>query len=393
MGAPSSDPQRLLLAFIAHVEQTGLCGYPPLEAHLHRHASRPQPAEPRPEPAAEQECSTPPEADAEPEAEAALPAPIPTPVAPAENREPPPTATQPATQPATQLAPAPAQPALSPEAATGALDVIEAEVIEAEVSEEREEKVAVAEVCTPQPRPARAAAARQVHTVADSGEGPTPDPVPELLLRFREQVRSSGYCDHPALQQRLEDRIAQRSPNSGNDQLALDCQRQACLSQLQQGLATLAALNAQVLATPHHAAIPQTIATVVMLFTQVRELLADGLSSYGLPPDSPQRNLLQRLLRRAARQEQQVQRQLRRGAATGSVLVALQALALVLRNATLQWMPDQAAQLQHHPVMPAPTASIEEPRSGLLRLTRRGGMNSIRLRRARRITQPIPPVS
>lgn len=384
MGAPSSDPQRLLLAFIAHVEQTGLCGYPPLEAHLHRHASRPQPAEPRPEPAAEQECSTPPEADAE--AEAALPAPLSTPVAPAENREPPPTATQPATQPATQLAPAPAQPALSPEATTGALDVIEAEVIEAEVSEQREEKVAVAEVCTPQPRPAQTAA-------ADNSQGPTPDPVPELLLRFREQVRSSGYCDHPALQQRLEDRIAQRSPNSGNDQLALDCQRQACLSQLQQGLATLAALNAQVLTTPHHAATPQTIATVVMLFTQVRELLADGLSSYGLPPDSPQRNLLQRLLRRASRQEQQVQRQLRRGAATGSVLVALQALALVLRNATLQWMPDQAAQLHDHPVMPAPMAPVEEPRSGLLRLTRRGGMNSIRLRQARRISQSVPPVS
>jgi len=383
MRAPSSDPQRLLLAFIAHVEQTGLCGYPPLEAHLHRHASRPHPAEPRPEPAADQERSTPPEADAE--AEATLSAPIPTPVAPAENREPSPTTTQ--------LAPAPAQPALSPEATTGALDVIEAEVIEAAVSEEREEKVAVAEVCTPQPRPARAEPARQVHTVADSGEGPTPDPVPELLLRFREQVRSSGYCDHPALQQRLEDRVAQRSPNSGNDQLALDCQRQACLSQLQQGLATLAALNAQVLATPHHAAIPQTIATVLMLFMQVRQLLADGLSSYGLPPDSPQRNLLQRLLRRAARQEQQVQRQLRRGAATGSVLVALQALALVLRNATLQWMPDQAAQLQHHPVTPAPTAPVEEPRSGLLRLTRRGGMNSIRLRQARRISQSIPPTS
>ena len=38
MSTPIHDPQRLLLAYIARVEQSGLCGYPALETHLHQHA-------------------------------------------------------------------------------------------------------------------------------------------------------------------------------------------------------------------------------------------------------------------------------------------------------------------------------------------------------------------
>lgn len=370
------DPHRLLLAYIARVEQSGLCGYPALETHLHQHAmalkaqaalvarearaaAATQVSERACPPDQGQQAIAPSTAECNEAALAkcragASPAPTAAKVVKPDAMAPAQTPLQASSQPDVPGDSAPMTPAVTQHASQ-----------EPSVAGSSPDPGAPARPDPSWPGPRRAPKPLQggigtgprseahqggakVHPPAPKPAAPVPsllkEPQPqlELLLRFRERVQATGVCNHPALQQRMEEHLRNREQalrpvapiETGNARLALERHRQDCIQQLKAALCLLAELRWP--GTPSDAAIETTAA----LFGELRLQLEDGLSSYGQPLDPPQRRLLQRLLQRAAGRERRLQRRLRRGAPAASLLSELRALAQVLRSAALQWMPE-----------------------------------------------------
>ncbi len=91
--------------------------------------------------------------------------------------------------------------------------------------------------------PVEAADPGDPSAAASTPSQPSFEPDLDLLLRFREQVQSSGFCDHPELHERLAAHQGNRELPQGNSRLALQRLQQRCHSQLQQTLRQLEALN------------------------------------------------------------------------------------------------------------------------------------------------------
>ncbi len=394
MSTPIHDPQRLLLAYIARVEQSGLCGYPALETHLHQHAmalkeqaaleareARAAAATQASERAGRPDQGQQPIAPSTPQCSEAARAESregarPAPMAPKVVK---PDAIAPAQTPLQ----APSQPDVPGDSAPMTPAVTQHASRETAAAGSSPDPGGPARPDPSWPGPRRAPkplpggngtgprseadpGGAKVHPPAPKPAAPVPslltEPQPqlELLLRFRERVQATGVCDHPALQQRMEEHLRHREQalrpvapiETGNARLALERHRQDCIQQLQAALCLLAELRRP--GTPSDPAIETTAA----VFGELRLQLEDGLSSYGQPLDPPQRRLLQRLLQRAAGRERRLQRRLRRGAPSASLLSELRVLAQVLRSAALQWMPEAEMLLSEpfdlaHPPEPA----------------------------------------
>lgn len=369
-----TDDTRLLLQFVAHVQETGLCGYPPLEAHLHRYAEelRSQAAEAAAAPrSASQDSSataTEPDAEALPDDRLASGRPTPPEV----------TASTPASQDLEATVPedAPAQghdPAsqegseLNPPNREGVADRQGPKeqhqgqppagwapnpAGSESAATERDSAASVARADAAHADPVEATDPGD--TSASTPSQPSFEPDLDLLLRFRQQVQSSGFCDHPDLQERLAAHQGNRELPQGNSRLAAERLQQRCHSQLQQTLSQLEALNQSAISLSGEGERPRSqdtaprpdlfaVMSVATGLSQLRHLLADGVASYGVPIDMPQRRMLQRQLARAERSDRQIRRMLARAATGPSLWVELQNLAGLLETLVEQWWPDADA--------------------------------------------------
>lgn len=381
------DPTRLLLQFIAHVQDTGLCSYPALEAHLQRYSEELRSRASEPE-------ATPTASDASPETAKANadgaasdgqvspdgdsdsePAAPPTPSTDSERSQ--------KDHPADSQAPEPrcleAGPAMRPESASGLLPQ----------ATEPGGQLAAA-TAADQDDPSEPEVLNGGGDVP-AGEAAMPlspsDADLDLWLRFREQVQSSGFCDHPELQARLEAHLGSRQLPQGNSRLTAERLQQRCRTLLMQALASLELLThpdfpsratgwlpgsdeAGTLATD-----PVTLARPAAALGQLRHLLVDGVSCYATQLDAPQRRMLRRALDRAARIDRRLQRMLAQGIGGPQVLTQLQTLALQLEVAVEQWCPETEATGFGGPTAPLTQGLDELPRE-------RDATNAIRPRLA-----------
>lgn len=371
-----TDPTRLLLKFIAHVQDTGLCSYPALEAHLHRYAEelRSQAAAAaaalRSASQVSSATATEPDAEALPDDRLASGRPTPPEV----------TASTPASQDLEATGPedAPAQghdPAsqegseLNPPNRKGVADRQGPEEQHQgqppagwapnpagpeSAAIERHSPASVARADAAYADPVEATDPGDTSASASTPSQPSFEPDLDLLLRFREQVQSSGFCDHPDLQERLAAHQGNRELPQGNSRLALQQLQQRCHSQLQQTLGQLEALNQSAISLSGEGERPRSqdttprtdlfaVISVATGLSQLRQLLADGVASYGFPIDAPQRRMLQRQLARAERSDRQIRRMLARAAAGPSLVAELQNLAGLLETLVGQWWPDADA--------------------------------------------------
>ncbi|MEB3167967.1 MAG: hypothetical protein VKK97_04460, partial [Synechococcaceae cyanobacterium] len=365
---------RLLLQFIAHVQDTGLCSYPGLEAHLHRFAEelRSQAAEAAaaPRTAGEDTAVAASETDAEALPDNRLASGRPTP--------PEVTASTPASQDLEATGPddAAAQ-GRDPASQEGSeLNLPNRKGLsdgsrlaehnqgqptdgwaqsptdqERAATERHDSPASVARADAAHADPAEAADPGDTAAAASSPSQSSFEPDLDLLLRFREQVQSSGFCDHPELQERLAAHQGNRELPQGNSRLAAERLQQRCHSQLQQTLSQLEALNQSAISLSGEGERPcsqdtaphpdlYALMSVSTGLSQLRQLLADGVASYGLPIDAPQRRMLQRQLARAERSDRQIRRMLARAAAGPSLLAELQNLGGLLETLVGQWWPD-----------------------------------------------------
>lgn len=363
-----TDETRLLLQFVAQVQETGLCGYPPLEAHLHRYIEvlrrQADEAAASPRTASEDTADTATEPDAE-----AMPAPPEaTDSTPAsqdlettEHEDAPAQGHDPASQEASELnlpnrkrvadrqGPEDWQQGQSPAGWAQTPSGSECAATDRDGSPASMARADAARVDhgeTTNPGDASAA--------ASTPSQPSFEPDLDLLLRFRDQVQSSGFCDHPELQERLAAHQGHRELPQGNSRLALQRLQQRCHSKLQQTLAQLEALNQSAISlsgegqrTSLADTAPQpnrcALMSVATGLSQLRQLLVDGVASYGVPIDVPQRRMLQRQLARAERSDRQIRRMLTRAAAGPSLVAEVQNLAGLLETLVGQWWPDADA--------------------------------------------------
>lgn len=125
-----------------------------------------------------------------------------------------------------------------------------------------------------------------------------------------------------------------------------------CHSQLQQTLSQLEALNQSDISLTGEGQRPRlqdtapqsdlyALMSVATSLSQLRQLLTDGVASYGAPNDVPQRRMLQRQLARAERSDRQIRRMLAREAAGLSLVAELQNLAGLLETLVGQWWPEE----------------------------------------------------
>ena len=389
-----TDDTRLLLQFVAHVQETGLCGYPPLEAHLHRYAeelrSQAAAAAAAPRAAGEDTSATATEPDAQALPDDRLASGRPTP--------PDVTASTPASQDLDATGPedGPAQgraPAsqggseLNPPDRQGGADRQGPEELCQGQSNAGwtptpagSESTAIERAGSPATEARAAAAHADPVEVIDPGDTsaaastpsqPSFEPDLDLLLRFREQVQSSGFCDHPDLQERLAAHQGNRELPQGNSRLALQRLQQRCHRQLQRNLSQLEALNQSALNLSGEGERPRlqdtapqpdlyALMSVATGLSQLRQLLADGVASYGVPIDAPQRRMLQRQLARAERSDRQIRRMLARAAAGPSLLAELQNLAGLLETLVGQWWPDGDASNSEIAAVPISLRPLEQ---------------------------------
>lgn len=371
-----TDPTRLLLQFIAHVQDTGLCSYPALEAHLHRYAEelRSQAAAAAAAPRAAGDdttaTATEPDAQALPDDRLASGGPTPPEVTdstPASQdleatgpQEAPAQGHDPASQEGSELNPpnregvanrqGPEEQHQGQPPAGWAPNPAGSE----SAAMEQDSAASVARADAAHADPVEATDPGDTSAAASTPSQPSFEPDLDLLLRFREQVQSSGFCDHPDLLERLAAHQGNRELPQGNSRLAAERLQQRCHRQLQQTLSQLEALHQSAISLSGEEQRPrlQTSAPQPDLYalmsvstglSQLRQLLADGVASYGAPIDAPQRRMLQRQLARAERSDRQIRRMLARAAAGPSLLVELQTLAGLLETLVEQWWPDADA--------------------------------------------------
>ncbi len=357
-------PYGLLMRYVAQVQRTGRCHYPPLETHLRQWAQERrlreeqaiqeeieegaqavQPEQPGPEPTARQPVA------AEPvTAEPVPPQPMPpeplqrTPVAaiaePAPALEP---ATPPGTPllaPATGAAPTPAPVATAPPAGPSA------------PAHQAPATAAAVPVAGTPSMPAT------THTSAGAAN-------PQLteLLRFREEVRRSGRCDHPELMERVAANLAARQLDGGNSREALERLRLRGQAQMARIRSDLAAQ-----ANPSHG----SCMAIGHRLGQLRALLDDGFHSYASQLDPPLRRMVRRQLRRAAELERTLIRRQRLAPAQTAAWGQLELLASCLEGVLDQWLPSTAGPLRLAP-RPDPAnairpAAVHQRREGAERL-------------------------
>lgn len=368
-----SDPTRLLLQFIAHVQDTGQCGYPPLEGHLHRYAeelrSRELAAADERQTAAEDRATE----EKEPVAEA-MPTDCPTPYKPAspepivsETSSPDLDATAPEDVPGPGCeSTTEADKDMIPHDSKGLSDrpSLEGQNQEPTVADHRCGKPASmlagadrAGSCADLSAAAQEEQPEDMSPSTCSAAEPTPIQTPDdaqlaRFLRFREQVQSSGFCDHPELQERLAAHLNNRELPQGNSRLALQRLELRCQTELRQALAQLEVLNPSAISlrgerqthsigNPASQLSPSALLSVAAGLRLVRHHLADGLASYGCQIDAPQRRMLQRQLSRAERTDRRIHRSLAKDIDGASLLADLQILGCLLTSLLEQWWPEE----------------------------------------------------
>ena len=364
----------LLLRYVAHVQETGLCGFPALEAHLQRHALELEARR-----AIEQAASRAAIADL------ALQPPVPIAGRPSQ------------TSPQMAMADAASIEAEHLDPTHIETPVLEPTVLEPTVLEPTvlEPNAHPYRPLAPIPRalPRRttitqrrikaATAARLINDASGIGHpSETPDgtllntdtdgttstrtsvsaprnPELELLLRFQDIAERGGRWDPPTLQQRLTASVAARQLDRGNSREALERLKLRSHALLGQIRASLPEASAPA---------PQPLVDGSLNFHrlgQLRAQLDDGLRCYGLRLDRPLQRMLQRQLRRAADQERGLQRRLRRGETPITVASELMGLADTLETVLDQWLPlDPAAMASRNALL----VSIAEPESAPLQL-------------------------
>lgn len=348
----------LLLRYVAHVQETGLCGFPALEAHLQRHALELEARR-----AIEQAASR--AALAEPPGAA--------------QAEPTPEPGGLALQPPASIAERPTDPspyavataARSTEAVHLDPTVLDGPVLDSMVVEPTaleplplasrplaamprspKRRASLANRWTKAARTARPLdpapeivdqpektkdKALQTHALsaaaATAPMASARNPELELLLHFHQAAQRGGHCDPPALQQRLTASVAARELERGNSREALERLKR-------RSHALLARIRA---ALPEDLALaPQSLTdagNLLQRLSQLRTQLDDGLRCYGLRLDRPLQRMLERQLRRATNQERILQRKLRLGQAPENVVGDLMGLSDTLDTVLDQWLP------------------------------------------------------
>lgn len=355
--ALSSDV-RLLLQFVDRVQSTGLCNYPPLEAHLHRHAETlriqaAHPADAGVTPGAKG-SETPgdkadPDGHQDPAQEnvAAQPGPSPLPSHPDRGE------LQRRQSPPDRMEPSDPEPQLTSEQGGSPPAGLAAELAAAASHGPATQPTG------PDSGPDSGEAQASGRTLLAAERFAAPDPQLDLLLQFRERVQISGLCDHPELEERLSAHLNQREMRQGNNRLALERLQQRCHQRLQQALTSLAELADAL--RPAETASGAESAALAACLGQLRLLLVDGLECYGSALDGPQRRMLRRQCERAAREDHHLKRLLASGAPAAMTLVRLQSLAAILAVALEQWDPDGAASVHDLPasLVPAPRQGPE----------------------------------
>ena len=396
MATPISDPQRLLLAFVAHVQDTGLCDFPALDAHLYRYgldlqaqaiataaatATVPEPQSLDPSADGPDSAAS---APAQPHATASerdassrsqpLTSPSPEyPVSARQNAEAEPTALL-APDDSDHSGDHRAGPASS---AAGGFSGAKRSMLIAGAGRDRHTAAAHG-TGSALPMPHRKSSPRAIATTQATTAHPSaPASMPQLdlLLRFREQLESKGWCDHPELQDRLE----QRQIVGLDPRLTLERLQHRCLQRLRQSQRDLAELQEEQQAPMPSSATHSRTAKVAMALSQLRLLVVDGLASYQASLGQSQQRLRRRQLARAANLDGQVQRLLRRSGSEATLESKLQALASTLQTVLEQWLPSELL-LAEEPSLAAPD---RRPTSSQ---RRRLVLNGIRLRRL-----PSPP--
>lgn len=348
----------LLLRYVAHVQETGLCGFPALEAHLQRHALELEARRTIEQAASRAAIAEPPVA--------AQTEPTPEPGALA-------------LQPPASIAEHPSEPspyAAAAEARSSEADHLDPTVLDAPVLDSTGLEPTVLEPLplasrplAPMPRaPKRGASwvdrrtkvartARRLDPGSEILDQPeTPEdkalqtkalsaaaatapmasarnPELELLLHFHQAAQRGGRCDPPALQQRLTASVAARELERGNSREALERLKRRSHGQLAR---IRAALPDDLPLAPQ----PLTDAgNLLHRLSQLRTQLDDGLRCYGLRLDRPLQRMLQCQLRRAANQERILQRRLHQGQDPDHIVGELLGLSDTLETVLDQWLP------------------------------------------------------
>jgi hypothetical protein len=169
---------------------------------------------------------------------------------------------------------------------------------------------------------------------------PARDPRLELLLRFSEEAQRGRRIDPPALQQRLSDCLQARELDRGNSREALERLKQRSHALLGRIRSSLAHAMEQADA---QSGAREAGWNLFHRLGQLRAQLEDGFRCYGLRLDRPLHRMLRRQLHRAADQERQLRRILQREPGANSLLSQLEVLADTLETVLDQWLPLEPA--------------------------------------------------
>jgi hypothetical protein len=310
----------LLLRYTHHVERTGLSLHPALEQRLSSFQearaadaleplAEPATAIPALEPEAELSLALP----GSPASAPALPAPPPT--------FDPPVATASATGPVITVNNLISSPAMSGEPMRRTVDTL---AVDAEPYDLAPPAAAGMEWMADQSKPACS-----ISSTPD-------DPARLALLRAVQDIRRTGRCDHPGLQDRVAvlDQLpsAMRGNVAASLEGALDSS-QRWLGELQAQLQPL---------DPASAPSPASIAGVAVQLRHCRRQLADLMRSFGQELHAPLQAMLRRQLRRARRLDWQLRWHLLAGR-EGQVLAPLAlTLVMVLQAVVGVWRGERA---------------------------------------------------
>lgn len=183
---------------------------------------------------------------------------------------------------------------------------------------------------------------------------PARDPRLELLLRFSEEAQRGRRIDPPALQQRLSDCLQARELDRGNSREALERLRQRSHTLLGRIRSSLADALEQADAQP---GAREAGWSLFHRLGQLRAQLEDGFRCYGLRLDRPLHRMLRRQLCRAADQERQLQRFLWREQGATALMTQLEVLADTLETVLDQWLPLDATAMASSEAEPSAQAA------------------------------------